>query len=78
MKTHLAERFATVVNGKIVAINDNATPAHELTPNQFPLTNEEFYLLRAVSGANGNVIELARKYLDNVEKKLLLCSGNKK
>ena len=77
MKTQIAEKFATVISGKIVAIND-ATPAHELTPNQFPLTTEEFYLLRAVSGANGNVIELARKYLDNVEKKLLLCSGNKK
>lgn len=77
MKTQLAEKFATVVNGKIIAIND-ATPAHELTQNQFPLTSEEFYLLHAVSGANGNVIELARKYLDSVEKKLLLCSENRK
>lgn len=43
-----ALNFATVRNGKIVAINQ-AYPPHELKPNQFALEEDEFYLLKAVN-----------------------------
>lgn len=43
-----ANYFATVSeDGRITLIGD-ATPAHELLPNQIMLTEKEYYLLRVV------------------------------
>lgn len=43
----IAEKFATIRNGKIVSLTD-ATPAQELKKNQIPLTSDEYKLLHAL------------------------------
>ena len=65
----LAEYFATLSKGDIHSIT-YAFPAHELTENQIELTKEEYYLLKSVHGANGNVVELASQMIDNIAKKI--------
>ena len=53
--TKTAERFASVVNGRLVALTE-AFPPHELKDNQIELTRDEFTLLKSLpihtSGAN--------------------------
>lgn len=61
--------FAQIHTGDIVSIT-YALPAHELTENQIELTKEEYYLLKSVHGANGNVVELASQMIDNIAKKI--------
>lgn len=53
--TKYSERFATVRNGKIVATTI-ATPHHELKPNQFEITEEEYYLLKSIHPKNNEDI----------------------
>jgi hypothetical protein len=65
----LVEYFAQVQDGDIVAIT-YALPAHELTENQIELTKEEYYLLKSVHGANGNVVELASEMINNISRKI--------
>lgn len=64
-----AEYFAIVHNGDIHSIT-HIFPAHELTKNQIELTKEEYYLLRAVHGADGNVVQLASQMISNISKKI--------
>lgn len=65
----LAEYFAQIHNGDIQGIVQ-ANPPHELTENQIALTKEEFFLLKSVHGANGNVVELANQMIGNISKKI--------
>lgn len=65
----LAEFFAQVRDGDVVAITQ-ALPKHELTENQIELTKEEYYLLKSIHGANGNVVELAGQMVCNIAKKI--------
>lgn len=58
--------FATLSKGDIHSIT-YAFPAHELTENQIELTKEEYYLLKSVHGANGNVLKLLREMLESME-----------
>ena len=56
--------FTTVYNGKICAIN-KAFPLHELKPNQFEITEEEFKLI-------GNVenLERAEELIKSLKKRI--------
>lgn len=65
----LAEYFATLSKGDIHSIT-YAFPAHELLEDQIELTKEEFYLLKSVHGANGNVVELASEMINNISRKI--------
>ena len=65
----LVEYYAILYNGDIHSIFHNF-PLHELTENQIELTKEEYYLLRAVHGADGNVVELASQMIDNISNKI--------
>jgi hypothetical protein len=69
METKFCDYFAQVRDGDIVAIT-YALPAHELTEDQIELTKEEYYLLKSVHGANGNVVELANQMITNIAKKI--------
>lgn len=71
-----ATYFATLNNGDIHSIT-YALPAHELTEDQIELTKEEYYLLKSVHGANGNVVELANQMITNIAKKLGELEKNK-
>lgn len=42
-----AERFASIVNGRLVALTE-AFPPHELKANQIELTRDEFTLLKSL------------------------------
>lgn len=65
-----AEKFATVHNGIIVAITD-ATPSHELLPNQFELTTAEYLLLRAVSSFDeADLVAKIHRLADQIQLKL--------
>jgi len=59
-----AEYFATILDGKIVAIT-SATPAQELYDNQIMLTEEEYKLLRAAHS-----FDRAKQLFASVEYKL--------
>lgn len=59
-----AEFFASIKNGKIILLGD-ATPAHELLPNQITLTEKEYRLLRVVQS-----IEEAEALLKSVQWKI--------
>lgn len=61
--------FASIHNGDIHSIT-YSLPAHELTENQIELTKEEYYLLKSVHGANGNVVKLAMEMIGNVVRKI--------
>lgn len=65
----LVEFFAQVRDGDIVSITQ-ATPLHELKENQIGLTKEQFFLLKSVHGANGNLVQLAMSMLEDVAKKI--------
>lgn len=54
--------------GKISVLSDNY-PAKELGDNEFVLTDQEYYLLSAVRGVDGDLLQVARKIIDNVQKK---------
>lgn len=54
--------------GKISVLSDNY-PAKELADNEFILTDQEYYLLSAVRGVDGDILEVAKRILDNVQKK---------
>ena len=69
-----ADMFATVKDGQIVSITDG-TPPHELLPNQFALTSEEFYLLRAVLRNDGNLLEYIEKLVTGLKEKVERVSG---
>lgn len=65
MSNITAKRFATLENGKLAGWTEGY-PAHELLPNQFPLTLEEFKLLQAVWGD----LSKAKRLIRNIQKKM--------
>jgi hypothetical protein len=65
----LAERYATVRNGKIAAIN-TATPPREIKLNQFELTLEEYRLIDAISPRGEDVITSIRNSTAHIQQKL--------
>lgn len=60
-----AEYFATITKGKIDGWTE-ATPPHELTQNQIPLTKEELQLLRACWGN----LSKAKQLIKSIERKI--------
>lgn len=65
-----AQYFATVYNKKIVALND-ANPPHELLPNQFALTQQEYLMLRAVRPIDGmDLVTHVHSIAEQVQSKL--------
>ena len=65
-----ASYFASIHNGDIHSIT-YSLPAHELTENQIELTKEEYYLLKSVQGADGNVVSLAQNMLTRIANKII-------
>lgn len=59
-----SQRFATIHGDIIVSVTE-AYPAHELLPNQFEVTADEFKLIQAIKS-----ISLARKLIKSLEKKI--------
>lgn len=53
----LANKFATMRFGKIVAVTE-AMPPHELLVNQFEITDAEFDLLRSVRSLDSSIDSL--------------------
>lgn len=66
----LASKYAIVSRktGKISVLVSNIPPK-ELEDNEFPLTEQEYYLLSAVRGVDGNLLEVARETIDRVQEK---------
>lgn len=66
----LASKCAVVSRktGKISVLVSNIPPK-ELEDNEFPLTEQEYYLLSAVRGVDGNLLEVARETIDRVQEK---------
>jgi hypothetical protein len=70
-----AERFATIRDGRIVALTD-AFPAHELKYDQIPLSKDEYNLIKSLPiyavGINLDdglrmISEIARKVYEKSE-----------
>lgn len=66
----LASKCAVVSRktGKISVLISNIPPK-ELEDNEFILTDQEYYLLSAVRGVDGNLLEVARELIDRVQEK---------
>lgn len=60
-----ANYFATVSDDGRITLLSNATPAHELLPNQIMLTEKEYYLLRVV-----NSLDEAKALLGSIDYKI--------
>lgn len=66
----LASKCAIVSRktGKISVLISNFPPK-ELEDNEFFLTEQEYHLLSAVRGVDGNLLEVAREIIDRVQEK---------
>lgn len=53
--------------GKIVSLQEGITA--ELDEFQFPLTSQEYYMLRATRGVDGDLLEQVEKILNAVRAK---------
>lgn len=65
----MVEYFATVRDGKVVAITQ-ANPPHELYENQIALTSHEFTLLRNIRRLDGDILTNAQMILDSIKSKV--------
>ena len=68
IKIRIAEKFASIINGKVVLVTDTY-PAHTLLPNQIPLTLDEFFMLKSVIKSD-DVIRTLEKTLVGLKKKI--------
>jgi hypothetical protein len=69
-----ADMFATVHGNRIVS-HTSGTPPHELLPNQFSLTKEEFFLLNSVRAPDVDKLEYIEKLVIGLKEKVERVSG---
>jgi hypothetical protein len=61
--------FAQIEDGDVVGLVQ-VLPEQELKENQIGLTKEEFFFLKSVPNANGNVLEKANTIINSVAVKI--------